>query len=148
MVSQSLSHLSAPLTFPSMKNPLEEHIKAQILEAEEALRLAMLHSDVTALNELLSPNLIFTNHRGQIFSKHRELSTHVSGEFEFTRLTFSEHHILPLTDNVVIVSVKAWMVGMYAERFTDNTFRFTRVWSLTPDGQWQVISGHSSLIDV
>ena len=130
-----------------MQNPLEEHVKAQILEVEEELRLAMLNSDLTALNKLLSPQLIFTNHHGQIFSKHNELSAHVSGEFEITRLVLSEHHVLPLADGVAIVSAKAWMVGMYADSFSDNTFRFTRVWSLTPRGQWQVVSGHSSAMD-
>lgn len=41
-------------------------IETQILEAEERLRLAMLGSDVAALDELLAPDLIFTSHSGTV----------------------------------------------------------------------------------
>ena len=43
---------------------MENTIKDQILEAEENLRYAMIHSDLVALNELLAPELLFTNHLG------------------------------------------------------------------------------------
>lgn len=37
---------------------MDNSIETQILEAEERLRLAMLHSDVSVLDELLAPELI------------------------------------------------------------------------------------------
>jgi hypothetical protein len=40
-------------------------VEAQILNAEDKLRTAMLSSDVNALDELLAPELVFTNHLGQ-----------------------------------------------------------------------------------
>lgn len=54
-------------------------IKTQILQAEERLRLAMLNSDVNTLNELLAPELIFTNHLGQVLGKQDDLNAHQSG---------------------------------------------------------------------
>ncbi|GJD17534.1 hypothetical protein RIVM261_024900 [Rivularia sp. IAM M-261] len=47
---------------------MDNQIEHQIIEAEEKLRLAMLHSDVKALDELLSSRLIFTNHQGHLVS--------------------------------------------------------------------------------
>jgi hypothetical protein len=44
-----------------MPSSLEE----QIVQVEDRLRTAMLRSDVAALDELLAPDLIFTNHLGR-----------------------------------------------------------------------------------
>ncbi len=43
-------------------------IETQITVSEERLRLAMLASDVGALDELISSDLLFTNHLGQVES--------------------------------------------------------------------------------
>ncbi|VEP17396.1 hypothetical protein H1P_60052 [Hyella patelloides LEGE 07179] len=50
------------MTKPYTEESMSNSIKTQILEAEEKLRLAMLHSDVDTLNKLLAPELVFTNH--------------------------------------------------------------------------------------
>ncbi|MEJ6004903.1 hypothetical protein WG899_05050 [Paucibacter sp. AS339] len=42
--------------------------------AEERLRLAMLASDSVALDELIAPELLFTNHLGQVLPSHPGLS--------------------------------------------------------------------------
>jgi hypothetical protein len=47
---------------------------AQIVEVENQLRTAMLGSDVTALDDLLAPDLIFTNHLGQLLGKDDDLA--------------------------------------------------------------------------
>jgi phosphoribosylformylglycinamidine (FGAM) synthase-like enzyme len=83
-----------------MSNPIE----AQIAESEERLRLAMLRSDVNALNELLAPELVFTNHLGQVLTKQDDLEAHRSGTLEVKVLTPSDEHI-QLVGGVAIVSV-------------------------------------------
>ncbi|MDK1044873.1 MAG: nuclear transport factor 2 family protein [Anaerolineales bacterium] len=45
---------------------MEDANEAKILKYEERLRKAMLRSDVSALDQLLAPELIFTNHLGQV----------------------------------------------------------------------------------
>ena len=54
---------------------MTDTIKQEILEAEERLRQAMLDSDVTALDELLAPELIFTNHTRAKSWASRTIST-------------------------------------------------------------------------
>ena len=120
-------------------------IEAQILEAEEKLRLAMLNSDVDALNKLLAPNLIFTNHLGQVLGKQDDLDAHQSGIFSIDTLIYENLQIQAM-DNIAIAIVKVHLVGSFADASFDNFLRFTRVWHLSVKGNYQVIAAHSSLV--
>ncbi len=116
----------------------------EIIEAEEKLRLAMLNSNVSELDELLSPDLLFTNHLGSLISKEDDLNAHSSGIFVFKSLELSETKILTQGD-IAVVSVKAEIQGQYNGEPENGNFRFTRVWAKTY-GKWQVVAGHSSVI--
>lgn len=126
-----------------MKNLLE----TQIIEAEEKLKLAMLDSDVNALNELLANELIFTNHLGQVFTKQDDINAHQSGIINIETITPSEQKIKLIDSNVAIVTVKVNIIGSYAEIKSNSNFRFTRVWHLFLNNIWQVIVAHSSVIN-
>ena len=119
-------------------------MKNQIIELEEKLRLAMLNSDVSSLNELISPELLFTNHLGALVSKEEDLNAHSSKAFVFKSLDLSESKIL-VQDNSAVVSVKAEIKGSYNGQPANGDFRFTRFWS-NASGKWQVVAGHSSVI--
>lgn len=124
---------------------MSHQIEDQIVEAEEKLRLAMLHSNVKALDELLSPRLLFTNHLGHLVGKEEDLAGHKSGALKLNSLSASEQHIL-LAGDVAIVSVRVQLSGSYNGTPTNGVFRFTRVWSQSQDGTWQVIAGHSGVV--
>ena len=59
----------------------------QILAIEERLRQAMLTSNVAELDELIAPELIFTNYSGQLVTKQQDLAIHQSGILKFSVLT-------------------------------------------------------------
>ncbi|MDJ0531466.1 MAG: nuclear transport factor 2 family protein [Xenococcaceae cyanobacterium MO_207.B15] len=120
-------------------------IETQILKAEERLRLAMLNSDVNTLDQLLAPELIFTNHLGQVLSKQDDLLAHQSGIIKIKELKPSEQRI-QLSGDVGIVSVRMRLLGSYADTTSDSDFRFTRIWILSSDGNWRVVAGHSSIV--
>lgn len=122
---------------------METNIDLQILEAEERLRLAMLASDVAALDELLAPGLIFTNHCGQVLAKQDDLAAHLTGTLKVEELLPSELQIREV-GAVVIVSVRAQIKGRYAGVRADADLRFTRVWAQADAGGWQVVAAHSS----
>ncbi|MDJ0798574.1 MAG: nuclear transport factor 2 family protein [Calothrix sp. MO_167.B12] len=124
-----------------MSNPIE----AQIIEAEEQLRLAMLDSNIKVLDELLAPQLIFTNHLGQVLGKKDDLAAHQSGKFKIEALTSSERHI-QLIGNVAIVTVKVHLIGSYDGSSFDNYLRFTRIWTLSSSNTWQIVAAHSSVV--
>lgn len=119
--------------------------EASIQAAEEQLRLAMLASDVPTLDLLLAPQLLFTNHLGQLLTKQDDLGAHRTGDLKITELTASEQH-LQIHGNIAIVSVRVRVSGAYAGNPANGEFRFTRVWTLSSSNTWRVVAAHSTLI--
>jgi Domain of unknown function (DUF4440) len=119
--------------------------QAQIIELEERLRQAMLHSDVVELDALIAPELLFTNHLGQIFSKQEDLDAHRYGKFKFTEITPSDRQI-QLNDGFAVVSVLMHILGSYEGTPVEQNIRFTRVWAISTSGSIQIIAGHTSAI--
>ncbi len=124
---------------------MSNSIEAQIIKAEERLKLAMLDSDVKVLDELLAPELIFTNHLGQVLGKQDDLAAHQSGKFKIEVLIPSARRIQAI-ENVAIVTVKIHLIGSYEGNDFDNDLRFTRIWNLSSGGTWQIVAAHSSVV--
>lgn len=116
----------------------------EIIEAEEKLRKAMVSSDIIALDNLLSPNLIFTNHLGQVISKNDDIEGHRSGDLKIENMEFSRQQIRFASD-LAIVSVHTEISGSYKGMPANGNFRFTRVWE-NENNVWKVIVGHSSIV--
>lgn len=125
---------------------MDTDLKAQIKNAEEQLRAAMLASDLKVLDELLAPGLLFTNHLGQSLSKEADLSAHQSGALSISKLESSEQQVKLVGGNVVVVSVRVQVAGTYDGQPAGGDFRFTRVWAQSPKGQWQVVAAHAGTI--
>ncbi|MFP2959872.1 nuclear transport factor 2 family protein [Myxococcus sp. 1LA] len=118
----------------------EEDIQA----AEEALRRAMLSSDVAALDALLSDDLLFVNHAGQLFDKEADLAPHRSGALRLTRLDIREQQMRYLSAGAVVI-VRASLSGEFQGARFEGDFRYTRVWQLVDDAP-QVITAHCSAL--
>lgn len=125
---------------------MDKTLEAQIADAEEKLRLAMLASDIGALDELLSPKLIFTDHLGQRLGKEEDLAVHQSGALVIFNLKLSDLLITSADEDVAVVSVRAHIDGTYGGQPAGGRFRFTRVWVRATDKKWQVLAAHSSVI--
>lgn len=121
-------------------------IKKQLDQCEEQLRLAMLQSDIAALDKLLSSDLIFTTHLGRVINKEDDLQAHESGMVKINELLLSDQKYTILGD-VAIITVQAMITGIFAGAESQSKFRFTRVWHKTNSDAWQVIVGHVSLVE-
>ena len=117
----------------------------QIEAYEERLRQAMLKSDLSALDELLAPDLIFTNHLGHLMTKNDDLEAHKSGALKIDEIKLSDQ-VVKVSGNVAVVSVQAYIAGKFGGEASESSIRFTRVWSKVSSERWQVIAGHSSLV--
>jgi hypothetical protein len=120
-------------------------IEQQIIAAEERLRLAMLASDYHTLDELISPDLIFTNHLGQVFRKQDDLHLHRSGIIKFETLEPSERRVNAGL-GLCVVSVRMNVAGTYGESAFRVDLRYTRIWCSVRDGSWKILAGHSSTV--
>lgn len=104
----------------------------------------MLHSDARVLDELIAPDLLFTNHLGQLVSKEDDLAVHRSGALRLKELSPSQQRILPGAD-FAVVSVLMHLLGTYESAPIDVNIRYTRVWSVS-DGHMRIIAGHASAV--
>jgi ketosteroid isomerase-like protein len=119
----------------------EQQIKAN----EERLRLAMLASDLDVLDELISSDLIFTNHLGQVYGKQDDLGLHRSGVLKFYTLEPTELQV-KACGQLFVVSVRVKLSGAYGGSQFATDMRYTRIWRPSTDGSWQIVVGHSSAI--
>ncbi len=124
---------------------MNNNLRDQIVELEERLRLAMLRSDTGVLNELIAPELMFTNHLGQFVRKQDDLDFHKSGVLQLKELVPSEQHI-KLNAGFAIVSVLMHLLGTYEGNPIDFSIRYTRIWATSPSGAMQIVAGHASAI--
>jgi hypothetical protein len=118
---------------------------SRIIAAEERLRAAMLASDAAALDELISPALMFTNHLGQVFGKQDDIALHRSGVLRFLRMDPSESQ-LKIYAKLCIVSVRIAVAGTFGGAAFEADLRYTRVWHLSEKGHRQIVAGHSSAV--
>jgi ketosteroid isomerase-like protein len=111
---------------------------------EEKLRQAMLSSDVSALDELIADDLVFTMHTGLVVNKQYDLQAHRSGIFRFTKLDISDRQIHQYGD-CVVVTLKVEATGTDSGQAFEETYRFTRVW-VQRQNYWQIVAGHVSQV--
>ncbi|WP_426754369.1 nuclear transport factor 2 family protein [Myxococcus sp. Y35] len=116
-----------------------------ILAAEEALRQAMLSSDVAALDALLCDDLLFVSHTGQLFDKEADLAPHRSGALRLTRLDIREQQVRYLSAGAVVV-VRAALSGEFQGARFEGDFRYTRVWQLVEDAPQVVAAQCTALV--
>ncbi|VAW80668.1 hypothetical protein MNBD_GAMMA12-840 [hydrothermal vent metagenome] len=117
----------------------------EIEACESKLQQAMLESDVAVLDKLLSSQLIFTNHLGQLMGKQDDLEAHQSGIFKIKEIVCTEQKI-KLIHDIAVVTVKCGIAGNYSGTMMKNKFRFTRVWERVSNHSWQLVVAHSTLI--
>ncbi len=101
---------------------------------------------VSELDELISPELVFTNHLGQIMSKQDDLSAHRSGFIKSRSIEQAEQQVLCKGD-IAIVSVLSHIVGEIDGVRSDAALRYTRIWRKRKFGIWQVVVAHSILVN-
>lgn len=103
----------------------------------------MLRSDADALDAMMSPDLMFTTHTGQLIGKEDDLANHRSGRLRLNELEPSERRML-LKEDVAIVSVRMKVAGAYDGQSAAGEFRFTRVWTRTAGNVWQIVAAHAT----
>lgn len=114
-------------------------MESEIIKLEEELRLAMIASDVTKLDELISESLVFVAPNGYVVGKQDDLGAHRSGIQKISSLNPSEMTVQGYGD-FYVVTVKMELVGTYGENSISGAYRYTRVWTKVSD-KFQIVAG-------
>ena len=112
-------------------------MQAEIRQREEALRLAMLTSDVEALDVLIADDLIFVGPSGEVFNKQDDLAMHRSGR---QKLTLAERESVGVTvqGNEAATSIAAQLSGSIDGGALAGRFRYCRFCTRTGTS-WQFL---------
>lgn len=122
---------------------LDKAVK-EILEAEQSLKQAILGRDIATLDRLLSDDVIFTNHLGQLISKEQDLDTYRAGNLIVEDFDASDINVRVYgTTAVVTLLVKIRL--KYKMQAIEGAYRYTRVY-LNQQERWQIVAAHSTAI--
>lgn len=119
----------------------------EIVSLEARIRTAQLGADVTALNALISDDLLFTGPDGQLGTKAQDIEAYHLGTVRFLAHIPEELRIRRVGANVAISSLRAQLTVNVAGNISRGTFRYTRVWAREDNQIWRVVGGHVSLVN-
>ncbi|WP_197686657.1 nuclear transport factor 2 family protein [Cyanobium sp. NIES-981] len=110
-----------------------------INRAEQALREAMLASDVSILDDLIDDQLLFIGPDGSVLSKEGDLGLYRTEAQHLTTIDFQETRVR-LLGGMAFVTASAFVSGVFKGSAFAGNFRYLRVWHQTPTG-WRVVAG-------
>ena len=117
-------------------------IDERIAALEGELRAAQLASDVSALDRLISSDLLFTGPDVRLASKDDDLAAHRGGVIRMLAQEPQDMRMRRVGDGVVVVALLTRIAGEYAGQPFDGSVRYTRVWARERDGEWRIVAGH------
>ena len=115
-----------------------------IAALEAALRAAQIASDVDALAQLVSDDLLFTGPTGELATKAEDLAAHRDGVVRIAVHEPRDMRVRRIGERVAIVALLTRLAGTYAGQPFDGSYRYTRVWAREADGAWRIAGGHVS----
>jgi len=119
----------------------------EIIILEARIRAAQLSADVTALEDLISDDLLFTGPDGQLGTKAQDIEAYRSGTVKFMAHIPEELRIRRVSADVAISSLRAELTVDVAGNLSRGTYRYTRVWAREGGAAWRVVGGHVSLVN-
>jgi ketosteroid isomerase-like protein len=119
----------------------------EIVILEARIRAAQLSADLTALEDLISDDLLFTGPDGQLGTKEQDMEAYRSGAVRFVAHVPEELRIRRVGADVAISSLRAQLTVDVAGNLSRGTYRYTRVWAREDGKAWRVVGGHVSLVD-
>ena len=119
----------------------------EIVILEARIRAAQLSADLTALEDLISDDPLFTGPDGQLGTKEQDIEAYRSGTVEFMAHVSEELRIRRVSADVAISSLRAQLTVDVAGNLSRGTYRYTRVWAREDGRAWRVVGAHVSLVN-
>ncbi len=122
------------------------HADPEIVVLETRIRAAQLNADLTALDDLISDDLLFTGPDGQLGTKAQDIDAYRSGVVKFMEHVPEELRIRRVSADVAISSLRAQLAVDVAGNLSRGIYRYTRIWAREDGRTWRVVGGHVSLV--
>ena len=117
----------------------------EIDSAEESWRTAILKSNSSALELLLSDDYTGITANGAIQTKEQAVNSLKTGSLQVTALTFNDRKVRVYGSTAVVTS-SAELTGGKNDHEVTGRYRYTRVYVRNQAGQWKVVSFEASRI--
>jgi ketosteroid isomerase-like protein len=114
-----------------------DQFKHQVEQLEQAWRSAELNGNVDAMSKLLSDDFVGINMSGQVVTKMQLLDRMRRRRTVLTRLDLDDVHV-KLLGQTAIVTSRAEVEGTNEGAPVHGTYRYTRVYTRTATGGWQI----------
>ncbi len=124
--------------------PKADEAVQQVLAADEARRMAMLHSDVTALESLLADDATIFWGDGTADDKPTTLAQFRSGRLRYSRLDYEGTRVR-LYGETAVVTGQARIKGQSDDAALAYLVRVTRVY-VRQQGQWRLVASQTTRI--
>ena len=123
----------------------KHEVHHEIDQLEEQWRQAVLQSNTTVLQNLLSDDYLAITASGTLQTKDQTLENLHSGRVRFTSLEVSDRKVRFYGTTALVTSV-AEVRGTAGDNELTGSFRFTRVYVRDPKGAWKIVSFEASRV--
>lgn len=123
---------------------MSDDVTEELIALEERLRLAMLHSDLDELNELLDEALLFVGPDTRLYTKADDLESHRTGALSLNAMTHGPLTIEATAESAV-VTVVSTLEGISQGQPFAGEFRYIRFWRRLVD-QWKIVGGSACML--
>jgi ketosteroid isomerase-like protein len=128
-------------TLPAQANgqhpKMHDQFKHQVEHLEEVWRTAQLNGDVDAMDKLLSDDYVGITMSGQVVTKMQQLDRMKNRSMVLSKIQLDDVKI-KLIGTTAIVQSRAEVEGTADGNAVHGTYRYTRVYSRSPSGTWQI----------
>lgn len=125
--------IGAPLPHPKRKDLFKE----QVEQMEQDWRKAQLDGDLPVLDRMLSNDYIGITMNGQVVTKTQQLDRIRNRQIAISKLDLDDVKV-KLIGRTAIVTSLADVQGNMDGRPINGRFRYTRVYTRLPSGEWKI----------
>lgn len=109
----------------------------QVLRIDDQIRTALLAGDTGTLDKFLADDFLGISANGTLSDKQQYLRRIGKHEHQFSRIDITDRKVRVQTSSAVVVTT-ADVAGKLDSNPVNGTFRYTRVYSRTPEGVWKL----------
>ena len=114
-------------------------VEDEVRKAESGWVAAVTKNDLSGLEKLLSPGLVYTHSTGIVDSKASYIESLRGGNQKYDSVTHEDMKV-NVHGNVGVLTAKVRMTGKTKGAPFDNQLRVIHVWVKQPSGGWQLVA--------